>query len=344
VNDCFLTLPATHLPTHGQQSAAQGSSTTVSRSDIRLIQHVLLGSWFGPEVALDWLFPHPLSTHLPTQLSPRMRQLQHFPPLRNMVRRFGQAAGSRDATRPLILTPRVLDGDASDVDHTPCDSDAGLSDIGLVELPLEVTRMRTSLPLLIQGLQQHLEQAEAMHESSKQLPSPTTPKRGEASPGWLSSRDRVAYLQQALAAAEKAASQRMSALEGRLAKAEMAAARAAAAAIVAAANATAASPKGDNVSGPGAFSPHGSRGRAVPPVVVGLSQLPRPPCLTRPSQARLQHRELSHCVSHCVSHPLRLPHSRSGGAATRAGAARGGGGAHAARFGGEKLSVPWQSS
>jgi hypothetical protein len=50
--------------THGQLSAAQGSSTTVSRSDIRLIQHLdSSGSWFGPEVALNWLFPYPLTTH-----------------------------------------------------------------------------------------------------------------------------------------------------------------------------------------------------------------------------------------------------------------------------------------
>jgi hypothetical protein len=88
---------------------------------------------------------------------------------------------------------------------------------------------RTSLPLLIQGLQQHLEQAEAMHEASSKLPSPHTPQHARRSndskasgtPGWQSSRDRVAYLQQALAAAEKAASQRMAALEGRLAKAEV---------------------------------------------------------------------------------------------------------------------------
>jgi hypothetical protein len=47
--------------THGQQSAANGSLTTVSRSDIRLIQHLdssALG--FGPEVALNWLFPYPI--------------------------------------------------------------------------------------------------------------------------------------------------------------------------------------------------------------------------------------------------------------------------------------------
>jgi hypothetical protein len=44
--------------THGQQSAAQGSSTTVSRSDIRLIQYLdssALG--FGQEVALNCYFP-----------------------------------------------------------------------------------------------------------------------------------------------------------------------------------------------------------------------------------------------------------------------------------------------
>jgi hypothetical protein len=53
-------------PTHGQLSAAQASSTTVSRSDIRLIQHfALLGAWFGPEVALNWLIPYPLTTPPP---------------------------------------------------------------------------------------------------------------------------------------------------------------------------------------------------------------------------------------------------------------------------------------
>jgi hypothetical protein len=52
---------SSQLLSHGQQSTAQGSSTTVSRSDIRLIQHFgLLGSWFGLEVALNWLFPYPL--------------------------------------------------------------------------------------------------------------------------------------------------------------------------------------------------------------------------------------------------------------------------------------------
>jgi hypothetical protein len=38
---------------HGHQSAAKGSSTTVSRSDIRLILTFLFGS-DGPEVALNW--------------------------------------------------------------------------------------------------------------------------------------------------------------------------------------------------------------------------------------------------------------------------------------------------
>jgi hypothetical protein len=57
--------------THGQQSAAQGSSTPVSRSDIRLIQHFdpsALG--LGPEVAHNWLFPK--STYI-LHHTPRMR-------------------------------------------------------------------------------------------------------------------------------------------------------------------------------------------------------------------------------------------------------------------------------
>jgi hypothetical protein len=51
------------FPTHGHQSADKRSLTTVSRSDIRLIQFSdssALG--FGPEVALNWLFPYPLVT------------------------------------------------------------------------------------------------------------------------------------------------------------------------------------------------------------------------------------------------------------------------------------------
>jgi hypothetical protein len=35
-----MVTPARSFSTHGQQSAAQGSWTTVSRSDIRLIQHL----------------------------------------------------------------------------------------------------------------------------------------------------------------------------------------------------------------------------------------------------------------------------------------------------------------
>jgi hypothetical protein len=54
--------------THGHQSKAKGSSTTVSRDNIRLIQHLdSSASWFGPEVALNWLFPYPL---LPSQPAP----------------------------------------------------------------------------------------------------------------------------------------------------------------------------------------------------------------------------------------------------------------------------------
>jgi hypothetical protein len=44
--------------THGHQSAAQGSSTS------HALTFGLLGSWFGPEVALHWLFPSPLITCL----------------------------------------------------------------------------------------------------------------------------------------------------------------------------------------------------------------------------------------------------------------------------------------
>jgi hypothetical protein len=47
--------------THGQQSAAKGSSTTVSRSDTRLIHHFDSSALWsdGPEVALTWPFPYP---------------------------------------------------------------------------------------------------------------------------------------------------------------------------------------------------------------------------------------------------------------------------------------------
>ena len=50
--------------THGQQSAAKGSSTTVSRSDINAINSTLDSSALGlvSEVALNWLFPYPLIT------------------------------------------------------------------------------------------------------------------------------------------------------------------------------------------------------------------------------------------------------------------------------------------
>jgi hypothetical protein len=46
--------------THGQQSAAKGSSTTVSRSDTRLIQYLESSALWsdGPEVALNWQFPY----------------------------------------------------------------------------------------------------------------------------------------------------------------------------------------------------------------------------------------------------------------------------------------------
>jgi hypothetical protein len=46
-------------PTHGHLSAAQGSSTTVSRSDNRLIQHFDSSAHgLAPKTALNWSFPH----------------------------------------------------------------------------------------------------------------------------------------------------------------------------------------------------------------------------------------------------------------------------------------------
>jgi hypothetical protein len=49
--------------THGQQSAAQGSSTTVSRSDIRLIQHFVYSAHGLVRRWRNWLFHS--STYLP---------------------------------------------------------------------------------------------------------------------------------------------------------------------------------------------------------------------------------------------------------------------------------------
>jgi hypothetical protein len=46
--------------THGHLSAVKGSSTAVSRSDIRLIQYFDFWLVVWPEVALNWLFPYPL--------------------------------------------------------------------------------------------------------------------------------------------------------------------------------------------------------------------------------------------------------------------------------------------
>jgi hypothetical protein len=62
--------------THGQQSAAKASSTTVPRCDIRLIQYLfgLLGSWFGPEVehgAHFLILYYPPPPRLTTVRSPR---------------------------------------------------------------------------------------------------------------------------------------------------------------------------------------------------------------------------------------------------------------------------------
>jgi hypothetical protein len=65
--------------THGQQSAAKGSSTTVSRSDIRLIQYLDSSAldlvWSGG--GSDWLFP--LSTSYPQ--SPSAKRLFEIVPV-----------------------------------------------------------------------------------------------------------------------------------------------------------------------------------------------------------------------------------------------------------------------
>jgi hypothetical protein len=73
--------------THGQQSAAKGSLTTVSRSGTtRSTQHLdLLGSWFAPEVALNRLFPSQLhakrggsSDEVPVRVMDGHMQLQRL--------------------------------------------------------------------------------------------------------------------------------------------------------------------------------------------------------------------------------------------------------------------------
>jgi hypothetical protein len=69
--------PSASFPTNGQQSAAKGSSTTVSRSDIRLIQHLdssalgLIRRWrltgyflilYYPSASSELLCPHSPTT------------------------------------------------------------------------------------------------------------------------------------------------------------------------------------------------------------------------------------------------------------------------------------------
>jgi hypothetical protein len=63
--------------THGQQSAAKGSSTTVSRSDLRLIEHFDSSALWsdGPEVALIVYFPILYIIYNPS----RFRILKHTP-------------------------------------------------------------------------------------------------------------------------------------------------------------------------------------------------------------------------------------------------------------------------
>lgn len=141
-----------HTPTRSAlRCATQGALTSAARQ---------AGGWqkvLGAERAEDF---KRLTSQLLTQLSPRVRRLQQFSPLRIMVRRFGQLTSPSPQLpheqRPLV-TPRALegggDGTATD-ENTPRDSDAGLSDIGLVELPFEVTRMVRASPPLVRCAQQ----------------------------------------------------------------------------------------------------------------------------------------------------------------------------------------------
>jgi hypothetical protein len=83
------------FPTLGQQSAVRGSSTTVSH--IRRIQHLDSSARFGPEVALNWLFAHPLITPNPPQSAP--------PRLARYLDRTRGHASSRDRSPSAESTP-----------------------------------------------------------------------------------------------------------------------------------------------------------------------------------------------------------------------------------------------
>jgi hypothetical protein len=86
---------------HRHLSAAQGSSTTVSRSDIRLIQYLDSSALWsdGPEVALNWLFPFP---NLSAQRVPSHRYA-----VRLRVAREVTASLAFSQTLPLCLPRRL---------------------------------------------------------------------------------------------------------------------------------------------------------------------------------------------------------------------------------------------
>jgi hypothetical protein len=96
--------------THGHQSAAQGSLTTVSRSDIRLIQHLdssahgLVRRW-----RLIGKFPYPLLTRGHEVLSITAERLSHLWVQRRAHRRRAAAAA---AAAGLIVPEQVV------VEHT----------------------------------------------------------------------------------------------------------------------------------------------------------------------------------------------------------------------------------
>jgi hypothetical protein len=120
--------PLPHTPSHGSQLLY--ARTTV-RSERKLdhcltLRHPinstfgLLGSWFGPEVAFNWLFPYPhiiLYYPLPTQVSPprSLNQLNIWTPrLLSLVRTnstpSGGCSGQRACPHAQLGIPETAHG------------------------------------------------------------------------------------------------------------------------------------------------------------------------------------------------------------------------------------------
>jgi hypothetical protein len=100
---------ARSFSTHGQLSAAQGSSTTVSRSDIRLIQHFdssalgLVRRWL-----LNWPFPSPLITTKQTAgCGPCVAEPRRATRRRRWTRRLRCVMGHKLRSKITPLSSRV---------------------------------------------------------------------------------------------------------------------------------------------------------------------------------------------------------------------------------------------